>query len=194
MNRAAEITRKTKETDITAWLDLDNSGKTEISTGIGFLDHMLTALSVHGGFSLVLNAKGDLNVDGHHTAEDIGIVLGMAFKEALGDKSGIMRYGNAFVPMDESLAFASLDISARPYLVFNAEFSNERVGEFDTCLTEEFMRAFAFNAGITLHLRCEYGSNDHHKIEAMFKALAYALKQAVKRNTDGSVVSTKGVL
>ena len=194
MNRAAEITRKTKETDITAWLDLDNSGKTEISTGIGFLDHMLTALSVHGGFSLVLHAKGDLIVDGHHTAEDIGIVLGMAFKEALGDKSGIMRYGSAFVPMDESLAFASLDISARPYLVFNAEFSNERVGEFDTCLTEEFMRAFAFNAGITLHLRCEYGSNDHHKIEALFKALAYALKQAVKRNADGSVISTKGVL
>lgn len=194
MNRAAEITRKTKETDITAWLDLDNSGKTEISTGIGFLDHMLTALSVHGGFSLVLHAKGDLIVDGHHTAEDIGIVLGMAFKEALGDKSGIMRYGSAFVPMDESLAFASLDISARPYLVFNAEFSNERVGEFDTCLTEEFMRAFAFNAGITLHLRCEYGSNDHHKIEALFKALAYALKQAVKRNSDGSVISTKGVL
>ena len=194
MNRAAEITRKTKETDITAWLDLDNSGKTEISTGIGFLDHMLTALSVHGGFSLVLNAKGDLIVDGHHTAEDIGIVLGMAFKEALGDKSGIMRYGSAFVPMDESLAFASLDISARPYLVFNAEFSNERVGEFDTCLTEEFMRAFAFNAGITLHLRVEYGSNDHHKIEALFKALAYALKQAVKRNSDGSVISTKGVL
>lgn len=194
MNRAAEITRKTKETDITAWLDLDNGGKTEISTGIGFLDHMLTALSVHGGFSLVLHAKGDLIVDGHHTAEDIGIVLGMAFKEALGDKSGIMRYGSAFVPMDESLAFASLDISARPYLVFNAEFSNERVGEFDTCLTEEFMRAFAFNAGITLHLRCEYGSNDHHKIEALFKALAYALKQAVKRNSDGSVISTKGVL
>lgn len=194
MNRAAEITRKTKETDITAWLDSDNSGKTEISTGIGFLDHMLTALSVHGGFSLVLNAKGDLIVDGHHTAEDIGIVLGMAFKEALGDKSGIMRYGSAFVPMDESLAFASLDISARPYLVFNAEFTNERVGEFDTCLTEEFMRAFAFNAGITLHLRCEYGSNDHHKIEALFKALAYALKQAVKRNADGSVISTKGVL
>lgn len=194
MNRTAEITRKTKETDISIKLDLDNSGSVSIDTGIGFLDHMLTALAVHGGFSLTVKCDGDLNVDGHHTTEDIGIVLGMAFREALGDKSGIMRYGSAFIPMDESLAFCSLDISARPFLVFNAQFTNERVGEFDTCLTEEFMRSFAFNAGITLHLRVEYGSNDHHKIEALFKALAYALKAAVKRNTDGSVVSTKGVL
>jgi imidazoleglycerol-phosphate dehydratase len=194
MNRTAEITRTTKETDIAIKLDLDGGAKADINTGIGFLDHMLTALAIHGGFSLELNCKGDLNVDGHHTAEDIGIVLGLAFKEALGDKAGIMRYGSAFIPMDEALAFCSLDISARPFLVFNAEFKNERVGEFDTCLTEEFMRAFAFNAGITLHLRVEYGSNDHHKIEALFKALAYALKTAVKRNADGSVVSTKGVL
>lgn len=194
MNRTAEITRKTKETDISVKLDLDGGAHADISTGIGFLDHMLTALAIHGGFSLEVSAKGDLYVDGHHTAEDVGIVLGMAFKEALGDKSGIMRFGSAFVPMDESLAFCALDISARPFLVFNAQFTNERVGEFDTCLTEEFMRSFAFNAGITLHLRCEYGSNDHHKIEALFKALAYALKTAVKRNTDGSVVSTKGVL
>lgn len=194
MNRTAEITRKTKETDISVKLNLDGGAHADISTGIGFLDHMLTALAVHGGFSLEVSAKGDLYVDGHHTAEDVGIVLGMAFKEALGDKSGIMRFGSAFVPMDESLAFCALDISARPFLVFNAQFTNERVGEFDTCLTEEFMRSFAFNAGITLHLRCEYGSNDHHKIEALFKALAYALKTAVKRNTDGSVVSTKGVL
>ncbi len=194
MNRTAEITRKTKETDIKIKLDLDKSGEVSIDTGIGFLDHMLTALAVHGGFSLSVKCVGDLNVDGHHTTEDIGIVLGMAFREALGDKSGIMRYGSAFIPMDESLAFCSLDISARPFLVFNAQFTNERVGEFDTCLTEEFMRSFAFNAGITLHLRVEYGSNDHHKIEALFKALAYALKAAVKRNTDGSVVSTKGVL
>ncbi len=194
MNRTAEITRKTKETDISVKLDLDGGAHADISTGIGFLDHMLTALAIHGGFSLEVGAKGDLYVDGHHTAEDVGIVLGMAFKEALGDKSGIMRFGSAFVPMDESLAFCALDISARPFLVFNAQFTNERVGEFDTCLTEEFMRSFAFNAGITLHLRCEYGSNDHHKIEALFKALAYALKTAVKRNTDGSVVSTKGVL
>ncbi len=194
MNRTAQITRTTKETDISVKLDLDGGAKADINTGIGFLDHMLTALAVHGGFSLELSCKGDLYVDGHHTAEDIGIVLGMAFKEALGDKSGIMRYGSAFIPMDESLAFCSLDISARPFLVFNAQFTNERVGEFDTCLTEEFMRAFAFNAGITLHLRVEYGSNDHHKIEALFKAMAYALKAAMKRNDDGSVVSTKGVL
>ena len=194
MNRTAEITRKTRETDIKIKLDLDKSGEVSIDTGIGFLDNMLTALAVHGGFSLSVKCAGDLNVDGHHTTEDIGIVLGMAFREALGDKSGIMRYGSAFIPMDESLAFCSLDISARPFLVFNAQFTNERVGEFDTCLTEEFMRSFAFNAGITLHLRVEYGSNDHHKIEALFKALAYALKAAVKRNTDGSVVSTKGVL
>ena len=194
MNRTAEITRKTRETDIKIKLDLDKSGEVSIDTGIGFLDHMLTALAVHDGFSLSVKCVGDLNVDGHHTTEDIGIVLGMAFREALGDKSGIMRYGSAFIPMDESLAFCSLDISARPFLVFNAQFTNERVGEFDTCLTEEFMRSFAFNAGITLHLRVEYGSNDHHKIEALFKALAYALKAAVKRNTDGSVVSTKGVL
>ncbi len=194
MNRTAEITRKTKETDITAKLDLDGGAHADISTGIGFLDHMLTALAVHGGFSLTVSAKGDLYVDGHHTAEDVGIVLGMAFREALGDRSGIMRFGSAFIPMDESLAFCSLDISGRPFLVFNAQFTNERVGEFDTCLTEEFMRAIAFNAGITLHLRCEYGSNDHHKIEALFKSMAYALKAAVRRNTDGSVVSTKGVL
>lgn len=194
MNRTAEISRKTKETDIVVKLDLDGAPKAEINTGIGFLDHMLTALAVHGGFSLFVECKGDLYVDGHHTTEDIGIVLGQAFAEALGDKAGIMRYGNAFIPMDEALAFCALDISARPFLVFNAQFANERVGEFDTCLTEEFMRAFAFNAGITLHLRCEYGSNDHHKIEALFKALAYALKAAVRRNTDGSVVSTKGVL
>lgn len=193
MNRSANISRKTKETDITALLMLDG-GEVNINTGIGFLDHMLNALAVHGGFGLKLDAKGDLFVDGHHTAEDVGIVLGKAFGEALGDKSGIMRYGSAFIPMDESLGFCSVDISGRPFLVFNAEFKNERVGEFDTCLTEEFMRAFAFNAGITLHLRVEYGSNDHHKIEALFKALAYALKQAVKRNTDGVAISTKGVL
>lgn len=191
--RTAEIARKTKETDITAKLNLDG-GEVKIDTGIGFLDHMLTAFGVHGGFGLVLNAKGDLQVDGHHTAEDVGIVLGKAFCEALGDKSGIMRFGSAFVPMDEALGFCAVDISGRPFLVFNAEFTSERVGEFDTCLTEEFMRAFAFNAGITLHLRCEYGKNDHHKIEALFKAMAYAMKAAVKPNSDGSTVSTKGVL
>ncbi len=193
MSRTANITRKTKETDITALLLLDG-GEVKIDTGIGFLDHMLTALAVHGGFGLLLDAKGDLRVDGHHTAEDVGIVLGKAFGEALGDKSGIMRYGSAFIPMDESLGFCAVDISGRPFMVLNAEFKNERVGEFDTCLVEEFMRAFAFNAGITLHLRVEYGSNDHHKIEALFKAMAYALKQATRPNTNGVFVSTKGVL
>lgn len=191
--RTAEITRKTKETDITVKLNLDG-GEVKIETGIGFLDHMLTALGVHGGFGLEVSAEGDLYVDGHHTAEDVGITLGQAFAKALGDKSGIMRYGSAFIPMDESLGFCSLDISARPFLVFNAEFENEHVGEFDTCLTEEFMRAFAFNAGITLHLRVEYGTNDHHKIEALFKALAYSLKAAVQLNIDGAAISTKGTL
>ena len=194
MNRTAEITRKTKETDITLSLDLDEGGKVSINTGIGFLDHMLTALAVHGGFSLTVKCDGDLYVDGHHTTEDIGIVLGKAFAQALGDKAGIMRYGSAFIPMDEALAFCALDISARPFLVFNAQFTNAMIGQYDSCLTEEFMRAFAFNAGITLHLRCEYGSNDHHKTEALFKALAYALKTAVKRNTDGTAVPTKGML
>lgn len=193
MSRTAEINRKTKETDISVKLNLDG-GDVKINTGIGFLDHMLTALGVHGGFGLEINAKGDLFVDGHHTAEDVGITLGQAFGKALGDKSGIMRYGSAFIPMDEALGFCSLDISARPFLVFNAEFTNERVGEFDTCLTEEFMRAFAFNAGITLHLRVEYGSNDHHKIEALFKALAYALKAATRLNSSGGAISTKGTL
>lgn len=191
--RTAEINRKTKETDIFVKLDIDG-GEVNIDTGIGFFDHMLTALAVHGGFGLTVKAAGDLNVDGHHTVEDVGITLGAAFAQALGDKSGIMRFGSAYIPMDEALGFCALDISARPYLVFNARFTNERVGEFDTCLTEEFMRAFAFNAGITLHLRCEYGSNDHHIIEALFKALAHALKQAVRLNADGSALSTKGTL
>lgn len=191
--RTAEINRKTKETDISVKLDIDG-GEVNIDTGIGFFDHMLTALAVHGGFGLTVKAAGDLNVDGHHTVEDVGITLGAAFAQALGDKAGIMRFGSAYIPMDEALGFCALDISARPYLVFNARFTNERVGEFDTCLTEEFMRAFAFNAGMTLHLRCEYGSNDHHIIEALFKALAHALKQAVRLNADGSALSTKGTL
>ena len=149
--RTAEINRKTKETDISVKLSLDG-GEVSIDTGIGFFDHMLTALAVHGGFGLEITAKGDLNVDGHHTVEDVGIVLGTAFARALGDKSGIMRYGSAYIPMDEALGFCAVDVSARPYLVFIAKITNEKVGDFDTCLTEEFMRAFAFNAGITLHL------------------------------------------
>ncbi len=192
MNRKSQMKRITKETDIKLSLQLDG-GDVEVNTGIGFLDHMINTLAVHGGFGLVLDADGDLNVDAHHTTEDVGIVLGKAFSEALGDKTGIVRFGSAFVPMDEALGFCAVDISGRPFLVLNAEFTNERVGSFDTCLVEEFMRAFAYNAGITLHLRCEYGKNDHHKIEALFKALAYALKAAIKQNS-GEIVTTKGVL
>lgn len=192
--RTSEITRKTKETDIRIKLNIDGSGTPEIDTGIGFFDHMLTALCVHGGFDMEISCKGDLNVDGHHTVEDVGIALGKAFSEALGDKSGITRYGSAFIPMDEALGFCALDISARPFLVINAVFINEKIGDYDSCLTEEFMRAFAFNSGITLHLRSEYGKNDHHITEALFKALAYALRTAVKKNESGKAVSTKGTL
>ena len=194
MARKAEIKRTTKETDIQLILEIDGTGKAEINTGIGFFDHMLTAFAVHGGFDITVKCSGDLNVDGHHTVEDVGICLGKAFDEALGDKSGIMRYGSAFIPMDEALAFCSLDISARPFLVFDAFFSGEKIGDYDTCLTEEFMRAFAFNAGITLHLRNEYGKNDHHITEALFKSLAYAVKQAVRISGNGAALSSKGVI
>ena len=192
--RESEISRKTRETDIKIKVRFDECGKSNISTGIGFFDHMLTALSAHSGISLDINVKGDLHVDGHHTVEDTGIVLGQACAKALGDKSGIERYGTAYIPMDESLAFASLDISNRPFLVFNAEFTNDMIGGYDVCLTEEFFRSFAFNAGITLHINLLYGSNDHHKCEAIFKAVAHALKQAVALNKDGKTLSTKGVL
>ncbi|MCL1903225.1 MAG: imidazoleglycerol-phosphate dehydratase HisB [Oscillospiraceae bacterium] len=190
--RESTVKRETKETQITATLNIDKSGDCIISTGIGFFDHMLTAFTVHGGFGLKLECKGDLEVDCHHTAEDVGIVLGGAFKAALG-VSQIMRYGSARIPMDESLGWCDTDISGRPFLVFDARFKSAQVGTLDTQMVEEFMRAFAFNAGITLHIGA-YGDNDHHKIEAMFKALAYALKAAVKVNADGKVISTKGVL
>ena len=193
MSREARIIRTTKETDITVSLTLDGTGKADINTGIGFFDHMLTALAVHGGFDLNIACKGDLNVDGHHSVEDVGICLGQAFGLALGEQS-VMRFGSAFIPMDEALGFCALDISKRPFLVFNAEFVNEKIGDYESCLTEEFMRAFAFNAGITLHLRAEYGKNDHHITEALFKALAYSLKQAVRLNGSGEVLSSKGVI
>lgn len=194
MNRTCEIARKTRETDISIKVELDGKGTAEISTGIGFFDHMLTALSVHSGISMNIKVTGDLFVDGHHTVEDTGIALGQALAKALGDKSGIVRYGTAYIPMDESLAFTSLDISNRPFLVFNAEFTNQSCGEYDVCLTEEFFRAFAFNAGITMHINLLYGSNDHHKCEAIYKSVAHALKTAVSFNSDGSILSTKGVL
>ncbi len=190
--RTAEIKRKTKETDISVALDLDG-GKVNVRTGIGFFDHMLTAFAVHGGFGLEVFVEGDLDVDTHHTVEDTGIALGAAFKKALGDMGGINRYGSFYIPMDESLALCALDISNRPFLVFNAEFKEERCGEYETCCTEEFFRAFAVNAGITLHLNVLYGSNSHHEIEALFKAFAHAMKIAVAPS-GGGVLSTKGVL
>ena len=192
--RTATVERNTRETQIKISIALDEKGENKISTGIGFFDHMLTALSAHSGISMNIDVKGDLYVDGHHTVEDTGIALGQAFAKALGNKSGIERYGTAYIPMDESLAFASLDISNRPFLVCNVDYTNERIGEFDTCLTEEFFRAFAFNAGITLHINLLYGTNDHHKCEAVFKSVAHALKQAVKKNEDGKTLSTKGVI
>ena len=194
IKRSGEITRKTKETDIFVNVDIDGKGKADIDTGVGFFDHMLTALSVHSGISMTIKVKGDLQVDCHHTIEDTGIALGQALGQALGAKSGIFRYGTAYIPMDESLAMASLDLSNRPFLVFNCPFTNQSCGEYDLCMTEEFFRAFAFNSGMTLHINLLYGTNDHHKCEAVYKAVAHALKTAVTENTDGSTLSTKGVL
>lgn len=191
--RTAEVSRKTKETDITVYVDLDNAGEGEISTGVGFFDHMLSAFAMHSGITLKVACNGDLEVDCHHSIEDTGIAIGQAIAKAIGERAGIARYGSAFIPMDEALAFCSMDISARPYLVFYAEFSDPRIGEYDTCMTEEFFRALAFNAGITLHLKAVYGKNDHHITEAVYKAFAHAFKAAIAQNVDG-VLSTKGVL
>ena len=191
--RSSYIERNTKETKIKAELNLDG-GEVEVKTGVGFFDHMLNAFAHHGGFGLKLICDGDLHVDCHHTVEDCGIVLGKAFDIALKDKSGIKRFASAFIPMDEALGFCAVDVSGRDYLVFNAEFPQERIGDYDSCMTEEFMRAFASNAKITLHLKSEYGKNSHHITEALFKAFAYAMKEAVKLNESGKVVSTKGVI
>ncbi len=192
--RKSEITRTTKETDIKLALSLDNDGDISISTGIGFFDHMLTAVAFHGGFSLILATKGDLEVDMHHTVEDIGIVLGQAFKEAIGDKKGITRFAHTFLPMDESLAFCSIDISGRPYLVYHApQLKDISMPGFDALLAEEFFYAFAVNAGVTLHLKVEYGSNPHHMLEALFKAFGRALASASFKNGN-EIMSTKGVL
>jgi imidazoleglycerol-phosphate dehydratase len=192
--REATINRATKETDISVRVCVDGSGARDIDTGIGFLDHMLTAFAVHGGFDLTVKCAGDLDVDGHHTAEDVGIVLGQAFAKALADRAGIARYGSFTLPMDESLAVCAVDISGRPYFVYNVSFLTERIGGLDTQLVGEFFRAFAMNAGLTLHLNAPYGENDHHKCEALFKAAAHALKEAVKPAGDGGPLSTKGVL
>lgn len=191
--RTATEERVTKETSVLVSLNLDG-GEVSINTGIGFFDHMLNAFAVHGGFGLTVNTVGDLEVDCHHTVEDTAIVLGRAFAKALGDRSGIARYGSFYVPMDEALAFCAVDISGRPFLVFDAEFKEEKIGGYDSCMTEEFMRAFAFNAGLTLHLKLCYGSNSHHGTEALFKAAAHAMRCAVAEVNDNKPLSTKGVL
>ena len=192
MERISNISRETKETRIQAVLWL-SGGPVKIDTGIGFFDHMLHAWAFYAGFGLTLTAKGDLEVDGHHTVEDTGIVLGQALREALGDKVGIRRFGSAYVPMDEALAFTALDFSGRPFLVYEADMPQARMGAYDACLTEEFMRALAMNSGLTLHMRAQYGRNAHHITEALFKSLGLAMKDAVKMEGTG-VTSTKGVL
>ena len=194
--RTAEITRKTQETDITLALNLDGRGESEIQSGCGFLDHMLTLFAKHGGFDLTVVCKGDTYVDDHHTVEDIGIVLGQAFSEALGDKRGIERYGSMTLPMDESLILAAVDLSGRSYLGFALDIPTARVGSFDTELVEEFWLAFTRNAQCTLHLRKIAGTNSHHIIEGAFKAAARALRQAVAIDPmrADELPSTKGVL
>lgn len=195
MARSAEVNRKTKETEIQVRLDLDGSGGGEIETGVGFFDHMLDALSRHGGLDLTVRCSGDLHIDAHHTVEDVGIALGEALKEALGDKKGIVRFSDATVPLDEALVRAVIDISGRPFLHYDVPVpaGQPRIGEFDTALAAEFWRAFATEARITLHLDLIRGDNAHHIVEASFKAVARALRSAVK--VEGTEVpSTKGVL
>ena len=193
--RTATITRTTKETDIALQLNLDGSGKTSLNTGVGFFDHMLDALSRFALLDLTLTCQGDIQVDAHHTVEDVGICLGRAIREALGDRAGIRRVGSAYLPMDEALAFAAIDISGRPYLAFDTEFTAPMVGAFDTQLAEEFFRAVAVNAGLTVHVKVLAGRNDHHKLEALFKAFGLALRDAaaVDPRVTG-VLSTKGAL
>ena len=190
--RTAQIKRETKETQIACTLSLDG-GTVDIKTVIGFFDHMLTVLAFYAGWGLELRVSGDLHVDGHHTVEDAGIVLGHALREALGDKKGIRRFGSAYVPMDEALCFTALDFSNRPFLVFDADMPQPMIGAYDACLTVEFMRALAMNAGITLHQKCFYGENAHHITEGLYKSLGLAIKDGVKIEGTG-VVSTKGVL
>lgn len=192
MKRETELVRNTKETQIKGALSL-LSREVRVDTGIGFFDHMLTALAFHGGFGLTLTARGDLHVDAHHTVEDVGIVLGRLFSDLLEDKSGIRRFGSAVIPMDEALGFAAVDVSGRPFLVYDAQMPQDTAGNYDFCLNEEFFRAFAYHAGVTLHLKAAYGRNAHHMTESLFKACARALRQALEPNGEG-VASTKGVL
>ena len=195
MARVANVTRTTKETDIVLSLDLDGAGNSEIDTGIGFLDHMLSGFAKHGFFDLTCKVQGDLQVDGHHTVEDVGIVLGQAIAEAVGDKKGIKRYGSFILPMDDALALCAIDLCGRPYLNYDCELTVEKVGYLETELVREFFYAVSYSAAMNLHIKMLSGINDHHKIEAMFKAFAKALDEAVSydpRITD--VLSTKGTL
>jgi imidazoleglycerol-phosphate dehydratase len=195
VQRKASITRKTSETKIALTLDLDGRGKSSVNTSVGFLDHMLTLLAAHGRFDLELLAEGDLQVDQHHTVEDIGICLGQAFSETLGDRKGIRRYGQQLVPMDEALASVAVDLSNRPFLVYNVPKLSEKVGEFDTQLIREFFRAFSLHSGATLHINVSYGDNSHHIVEAVFKAWARAISQACEADPGvEGMPSTKGVL
>jgi imidazoleglycerol-phosphate dehydratase len=196
MARTAALTRTTAETDISVTLDLDGTGRADVSTGIGFLDHMLTALVRHGLFDLRVRATGDLHIDFHHTTEDVGIVIGTAIARALGDKRGIRRFGHALIPMDEALAEAAVDVSGRPFLAWNVGFERPKIGEMDTELFEEFFRALAFNALITLHITRRAGVNAHHVAEACFKATARALRMAVEPDPrmGDAIPSTKGSL
>lgn len=195
MSGSSEIKRKTKETDIALSIQLYGTGKSRIETGIGFFDHMLEGFARHGFFDLTCKVEGDLIVDGHHTVEDTGIVLGEAIKEAIGDKKGIKRFGSCILPMDDALALCAVDLSGRPYLSFECEFEAERVGYLDTQLVREFFYAVSYSAGMNLHLKMLSGHNDHHKIEAMFKAFAKALDMAVSKDERiKEVLSTKGTL
>jgi len=191
--RTSKKERQTKETNIKVSLDLDGTGKADIDTGVGFFDHMLTALAVHSRFDIAIKCDGDLGVDAHHSVEDVGIVLGQAFAEAIGDKAGIARYGSFTLPMDEALASCHVDVGGRVYAVIDMPFTADRVGELDTQMIAEFFRAFANNANVTLHLAALYGENDHHKAEALFKSFAHALRIAVRISGD-DLLTTKGVL
>ncbi len=194
--RSAEVKRDTAETKIALAIDLDGTGKAEISTGIGFLDHMLTLLARHSLIDMTISARGDLEVDDHHTAEDVGIALGQAFRQALGDKKGITRYADCLMPMDETLSRVALDISGRPFLVFRTAFPTQKIGTFDSELVQEWFQAFAVNAGVTLHVETLYGANSHHIAESCFKGLARVLRiaVAVDPRTKTMVPSTKGTL
>lgn len=195
-HRTAQILRETKETQIKVTIDLDGTGQAQISTGIGFFDHMLDSFARHGGLDLSVEAKGDLHIDFHHTVEDVGIVLGQAVAKALDGFKGIRRFGHAYIPMDETLSRCAIDLSNRPYLIWKVDFSRPKIGDFDTELFKEFHQAFAMNAGACVHLECLYGDNNHHIAESGFKALARALRVAVELDpkTQGQAASTKGVL